>query len=77
MNKISISGIALRNATSQLAIAAAVAICGLLFERFGFHAVAYFAAGCSVAASGLAWRITEPETRVAIMVETSNRIPPE
>ncbi len=69
--------IALRNATSQLAIAAAVAICGLLFERFGFHAVAYFAAGCSVAASGLAWRITEPETRVAIMVETSNRIPPE
>jgi putative MFS transporter len=56
--------IALRNATSQLAIAAAVAICGFLFERFGFHAVAYFAAGCSVVASGLALWITEPEARV-------------
>jgi putative MFS transporter len=53
--------IALRNATSQLVIAAAVAICGFLFERFGFHAVAYFAAGCSVAASGLAWWIPEPQ----------------
>ncbi len=56
--------IALRNATSQLAIAAAVAICGFLFERFGFHAVAYFAAGCSVVASGLALWITEPDARV-------------
>jgi putative MFS transporter len=55
--------IALRNATSQLAIAAAVAICGFLFERFGFHAVAYFAAGCSVAASGLALWIPEPVRR--------------
>jgi predicted MFS family arabinose efflux permease len=52
--------IALRNATSQLAIAAAVAICGVLFERFGFHSVAYFAAGCSVAAVGLVWSIVEP-----------------
>lgn len=52
--------IALRNAISQLAIAAAVALCGLLFERFGFHAVAYFAAVCSVAASGLALWIAEP-----------------
>jgi putative MFS transporter len=52
--------IALRNAISQLAIAAAAAICGLLFERFGFHAVAYFAAGCSVIASGLVLRIDEP-----------------
>jgi predicted MFS family arabinose efflux permease len=55
--------IALRNAISQLAIAAAVALCGLLFERFGFHAVAYFAAGCSVMASGLAWWIPEPSRR--------------
>ncbi|MCI0696246.1 MFS transporter [candidate division KSB1 bacterium] len=55
--------IALRNATSQLAIATAVAICGFLFERFGFHAVAYFAAGCSVAASGLALWISEPSRR--------------
>lgn len=52
--------IALRNAISQLAIATAVAICGFLFERFGFHAVAYFAAICSVVASGLAWWIPEP-----------------
>ncbi len=52
--------IALRNALSQLAIAAAVAICGLLFERTGFHAIAYFAAGCSVVACGLAWWIVEP-----------------
>ncbi len=55
--------IALRNATSQLAIAAAVALSGLLFERFGFHAVAYFAAICSVAASGLALWIPEPSRR--------------
>jgi predicted MFS family arabinose efflux permease len=52
--------IALRNSTSQLAIAVAAAACGLLFERFGFQAVAYFAAGCSVAASGVALSITEP-----------------
>jgi predicted MFS family arabinose efflux permease len=55
--------IALRNATSQLAIAAAVAICGFLFERFGFLMVAYFAAGCSMIASGLAWWIPEPPRR--------------
>jgi predicted MFS family arabinose efflux permease len=54
--------IALRNATSQLAIAAAAVICGLLFERNGFVAVAYFAAGCSVVASGMVWWITEPLT---------------
>jgi len=52
--------IALRNATSQLAIAAAAAICGLLFERLGFYAVAYFAAGCSVVAGGLVLWIAEP-----------------
>jgi predicted MFS family arabinose efflux permease len=57
--------IALRNATSQLAIAAAVSICGFLFERFGFYAVAYFAAGCSVVASGLAWWIPEPPTSMS------------
>jgi predicted MFS family arabinose efflux permease len=55
--------IALRNAASQLAIAVAAAISGLLFERFGFHAVAYFAAGCSMAASGLVLWIVEPTTR--------------
>jgi putative MFS transporter len=53
--------IALRNAASQLAIAFAAAICGLLFQRFGFHAVAYFAAACSVIASGLVLSIQEPE----------------
>jgi predicted MFS family arabinose efflux permease len=58
--------IALRNATSQLAIAAAAAIGGFLFERFGFHAVAYFAAGCSVMASALAWRIPEPPTPASL-----------
>jgi len=52
--------IALRNAASQLAIAAAVAICGVLFERFGFVAVAYFAAGCSLIAGSLMMWIGEP-----------------
>lgn len=53
--------IALRNATSQLAIAAAAVVCGLLFERLGFHGVAYFAALSSIAASALAWWIGEPK----------------
>jgi len=54
--------IALRNAMSQLAIAATAAVCGLLFQRIGFHAVAYFAAICSLAAGALAWWIQEPQT---------------
>jgi DHA1 family putative efflux transporter-like MFS transporter len=52
--------IALRNAMSQLAIAATAAICGLLFQQIGFHAVAYFAAICSLAAGALALWIEEP-----------------
>jgi predicted MFS family arabinose efflux permease len=54
--------IALRNAASQVAIAAAAATCGLLFEHFGFHAVAYFSAGCSVLAGGIALQIVEPSS---------------
>lgn len=54
--------IALRNATSQLAIAATAVVCGLLFERIGFHGVAYFAAMSSIAASALAWWIGEPKS---------------
>jgi predicted MFS family arabinose efflux permease len=55
--------IALRNAASQLAIAVSAAICGVLFERFGFQAVAYFATGCSFAASGLVFLIAEPANK--------------
>jgi predicted MFS family arabinose efflux permease len=54
--------IALRNATSQLAIAATALICGLLYERLGFQAVAFFAAICSLAAGALAWSIKEPRS---------------
>jgi predicted MFS family arabinose efflux permease len=54
--------IALRNATSQLAIAATALFCGLLFEHIGFHGVAYFAAACSLAAGALAWWIKEPRS---------------
>jgi len=54
--------IALRNAISQLAIAVAVALGGILFERFGFNAVAYFAAACSLAASGLVLFMAEPKS---------------
>lgn len=52
--------IALRNAMSQLAIAGTVTVCGWLFDRIGFHGVAYFAAACSLAAGALAWWIKEP-----------------
>lgn len=54
------SYIALRNATSQLAIAAAAAIGGLLFERFGFVAVAAFAGICSMWAAVLVYFALEP-----------------
>jgi predicted MFS family arabinose efflux permease len=54
--------IALRNAISQLAIAFAVTLGGILFERFGFNAVAYFAAACSLAASGLVLLMADPKS---------------
>jgi predicted MFS family arabinose efflux permease len=54
--------IALRNAISQLAIAAAAALAGILFERFGFNAVAYFAAACSLAATGLVLLMADPKS---------------
>lgn len=52
--------IALRNATSQLAIAGAAAIGGLLFEKFGFVAVASFAGICSLWAAALVYFAMEP-----------------
>jgi predicted MFS family arabinose efflux permease len=54
--------IALRNAISQLAIAVAAVLAGILFERFGFNAVAYFAAACSLAATGLVLMIADPKS---------------
>ncbi|MDZ7363179.1 MAG: MFS transporter [candidate division KSB1 bacterium] len=66
--------IALRNGISQLAIAVAVALGVILFERFGFHAVAYFAAACSLAASGLALLMAEPQA-APIADETIAELP--
>lgn len=52
--------IALRNANSQLAIAGAAVIGGLLFERFGFAAVAGFAGLCSLWAAVIVYFAMEP-----------------
>jgi predicted MFS family arabinose efflux permease len=54
--------IALRNAISQLAIAVAAVLAGILFKRFGFNAVAYFAAACSLAATGLVLMMADPQS---------------
>ncbi len=55
--------IAMRNATSQVAIAASVAFGGWLFSRHGFGAMTYYAATLSLAAAGLVWLLKEPDGR--------------
>ncbi len=55
--------IALRNAASQLAIAASVVCAGWLFSHKGYGAVTLYAAILSVAAAVLVWLIKEPERR--------------
>ena len=52
--------IAMRNATSQLAIALSVASAGWLYSRYGFGAVTIFATALSLIAALLVWLIKEP-----------------
>jgi predicted MFS family arabinose efflux permease len=52
--------IAMRNATSQLAIAISAAAAGWLYGRNGFGAVALFATALSLLAALLVWSIKEP-----------------
>lgn len=59
--------IALRNATSQLAIALSVACAGWLYTRSGFGAVTLYAAALSLAAALLVWLIKEPMRSVPEM----------
>jgi len=52
--------IAMRNATSQLAIAGSAACAGWLYSRSGFGAVTWFATALSLIAALLVWLIKEP-----------------
>lgn len=52
--------IAMRNATSQFAIALSAASAGWLYTRAGFGAVAWFAVALSLLAALLVWLIKEP-----------------
>lgn len=52
--------IAVRNAASQIAIAASVAAAAWLYHRSGFEAVTLYAAALSLASAFLVWLIKEP-----------------
>jgi predicted MFS family arabinose efflux permease len=52
--------IAMRNSTSQIAIAATAAIGGVLYEQFGYVAVASFAGACSLLAAVIVYFALEP-----------------
>jgi predicted MFS family arabinose efflux permease len=52
--------IAMRNSTSQFSIAATAAICGVLYEQFGYLAVTSFAAVCSLLSAIIAYFALEP-----------------
>jgi len=52
--------IGMRNCTSQLSIAGSAAFCGFLFEKFGFTAVANFAASFSLIAVVIVYFAMEP-----------------
>lgn len=52
--------IAMRNSTSQISIAATAAICGVLYEQFGYIAVTSFAAVCSLLSAVVVYFALEP-----------------
>jgi predicted MFS family arabinose efflux permease len=54
--------IAMRNSSSQLSIASAAAICGVLYQSFGYVAVAGFAGICSVLSAVVVYFAFEPSS---------------
>lgn len=65
--------IAMRNSTSQISIATTAAVCGVLYENFGYVSVTSFAATCSLLSAVLVYFALEPASEKTRNVPVSEK----